>query len=112
MTLPPRLDATGSGLFVQSLGSNGSSPSIHKRSDGAGPANWDLEPSPPSLHSCAGAQLCVDPRLEVVARVEDAAAQAETAGAGAEVPPVPQGRDGSAEELGGFGDREQFGLAA
>src|SRR3954452_364897 len=73
---------------------------------------WNVGPSPRPLRRCARAQLCLDPRLEVVAAVEDAAAQAEAARTAAKVPPVPEGGHRGAEELGGFGDREQFGLAA
>jgi hypothetical protein len=54
----------------------------------------------------------VDPRAEVVTAVEDAAAETEAARAGAQVAPVAEGGDRGAEELGGFGDGEQFGVAA
>ncbi len=49
----------------------------------------------------------VDPGVEVVAAVEDAAAEAEAGRAGAQVASVAQGGDGSAQELGGLGDGEQ-----
>ena len=56
--------------------------------------------------------LGVDPGVQVVAAVEDAAAEAEAARAGAQVSPVPQGGDGGAQQFGGFGDGEQLGLVA
>ena len=56
--------------------------------------------------------LGVDPGVQVVAAVEDAAAEAEAARTGAQVSPVAQGGDGGAQEVGGFGDGEQVGLAA
>jgi hypothetical protein len=56
------------------------------------------------------AVLVLDPAAEVVAAVEDAAAESEAVRADVEVPPVAEGGDGGAEEVGGFGDREQFGL--
>src|SRR5690348_13635840 len=52
---------------------------------------------------------CVDPGAEVVAAVEDAAAEAEAGRSGAEVSPVAEGGDGGAEEFGGLGDGEQVG---
>src|SRR3954468_3541797 len=52
----------------------------------------------------------VDPCVEVVAAVKDAAAEAEAAGAGAEVAPVAEGGDGGAQHFGGFGDGEQVGV--
>src|SRR3712207_7028437 len=71
-----------------------------------------LWPFAGSLSGGASAQLLLHPRLEVVTAVEDAAAEAEAAGAGAQVAPVPEGGHRSAEQLGGLGDGEQFGLAA
>ncbi len=56
--------------------------------------------------------LGVDPGVQVLAAVEDAAAEAEAVRAGALVSPIPEGGDGSAEEFGGFGDGEQVGLVA
>src|SRR3954467_3072681 len=53
-----------------------------------------------------------DPCVEVVAAVKDAAAEAEAAGAGAEVAPVAEGGDGGAQQYGGFGDGEQGGAGA
>src|SRR4051812_35881727 len=54
--------------------------------------------------------LRVDPGMEILAAVEDPAADAEATWSGAEVPPVAEGGDGGAEEFGGFGDGEQVGL--
>jgi hypothetical protein len=48
-----------------------------------------------------------DPLVEVVGAVEDAAAEAEAAGSGAEVTPVAQGGDGCAEQVSYFGDGEE-----
>jgi hypothetical protein len=48
--------------------------------------------------------LGVDPLVEVVGAVEDAAAEAEAAGSDAEVVPIAQGGDECAEQVGGFGD--------
>src|SRR4051812_36320927 len=53
-----------------------------------------------------------DPGVQVVAAVEDAAAEPEAAGAGVAVPPVPQGGDGCAQRFGCFGDGEQLGVVA
>ena len=49
-----------------------------------------------------------DPGVEVVGAVKDAAAEAEAAGSGAEVPPIAQSGDGCAEEVGCFGDGEEI----
>jgi hypothetical protein len=49
-----------------------------------------------------------DPFVEVVGAVEDAAAEAEAAGSGAEVPPVAQGGFGGAEDARCFVDREEI----
>src|SRR4051812_2509705 len=54
--------------------------------------------------------LRLDPRLDVVAAIEDAAAKAEAARAGAEVAPIAESGNGSAEQCGGFGDGEQIGV--
>ena len=48
--------------------------------------------------------------MEVVGAVQDAAAEAEAAGAGTQVAPVPQGGDRRTKEVGRFGDGEQLGL--
>ena len=49
----------------------------------------------------------VDPGVEVVAAVEDAAAEAEAGRAGAQVPPVAERGDGGPQQFGGLGDGEQ-----
>ena len=51
----------------------------------------------------------VDPCRQVVAAIEDAAAEPEGVRAGAQVAPVPQGGDRGAQQLGGFADGEQLG---
>lgn len=52
----------------------------------------------------------LDPRVEFVGSVEDAAAESEAGGSDAEVSPVAQGCDGCADDGRGFGDGEQFAL--
>jgi hypothetical protein len=54
--------------------------------------------------------LGVDPLVDVVGAVEDAAAEADAAGSGAEVAPIAQGGDGCAEQVGGVGDGEKVVL--
>ena len=51
--------------------------------------------------------LGIDPYVNVVGAVEDAAADFEAAGSDAEVAPVAQGGYGCAEDGGGFVDGEQ-----
>src|SRR3712207_9489183 len=51
----------------------------------------------------------VDPCTQVVAAIEDAAAEPEGVRAGAQVAPVPQGGDRGAQQVGGFADGEQLG---
>src|SRR4051794_18696258 len=53
--------------------------------------------------------LHVDPGVEIVAAVEDAAAEPKAGRAGAEVAPVPEGGDRGPQQLGGLGDGEQLG---
>src|SRR4051794_32857633 len=93
-------------------GRNGSARSMPKRSDEARAATQGLRPFAGSLSGATSTPLLLDPRLEVVTAVEDAAAEAEATRTGAQVAPVPQGGHRSAEQLGGLGDGEQFGLAA
>ena len=52
--------------------------------------------------------LGVDPRVDVGSSVQDAPAEAEAEGAGAEVAPVAQGGDGCADDVGRLVDGEQF----
>jgi hypothetical protein len=53
--------------------------------------------------------LSVDPGMEVVPAVEDAAAEAEAVRATAQVPPVPESGHGSAQQLRGLTDGEEVG---
>jgi hypothetical protein len=69
----------------------------------------ELRPFTRSIAGGALTQLLLDPRLEVVAAVQDTAAEAKAARAGAPVPPVPKRGDGGAQQQGGFGDGEQLG---
>jgi hypothetical protein len=51
----------------------------------------------------------VDPRVQVVAAVEDPTAETEAMRPGTEVSPVPKGGDGCAQQLRCLGDGEQVG---
>jgi hypothetical protein len=53
--------------------------------------------------------LSGDPSMEVVTAVEDASAEAEAVRAAAQVPPVPEGGHGSAQQLRGLTDGEEVG---
>src|SRR4051812_25842866 len=92
----------GSRSVSSFLGRNGSAREHAEEIRRGQPAGRGTSALVGSLHSWASAPLGLDPGMEVVLAVEDATAEAEAAGARAQVAPVAQGGDGGAEEFGGF----------